>query len=141
MATVSRPRSRQALRIRTAISPRFAMRTRRNGRAPSPASLRKDRLTTVGVSAGGRFTVAIESVPPLTSERDVPVLLPRVGLSLPGEGLQAGDESRARFGRPDDIVDVATPGGDVGVRESRLVLGHESLPLRLGVRRIGDRVL
>src|SRR6478672_8567108 len=94
------PRSRQARMMRTAISPRLATRTRRNG-----LSLRKDRSG---------------------SERDVAMLLPRVGVALVGEDLEGADEPRPRLAREDHLVDVAARRCDVGVREFLLVRGHQA---------------
>src|SRR3954453_16867680 len=85
--------------IRTAISPRFAMRTRRNGASSAP-SLRKDE-------AG--------------SERDVAMLLPRIRVALVGEDLEGADQAGTGLRRFDHFVDVATRRRDVRVSDLRLV--------------------
>src|SRR4030095_9631392 len=98
--------------IRTAISPRVAMRTRSNGGASPTPSLRKD-APWVGVSTAG-------------SERDVAMLLPRIRLPLVGQDLERTDESRARLGRLDDLVDVPSRRGDIRARELHLVRRDQS---------------
>src|SRR3954464_9864049 len=105
--------------IRTAISPRFAMRTRRNG-AASASSLRKDE-------AG--------------SERDVAMLLPRIRVALVGEDLEGTDQAGTCLRRFDHFVDVATPRRDVRIRELRLVGCDEPRLLDSWIVCRGDRVL
>src|SRR3954447_2990685 len=109
-ATLSTPMSRQARMIRTAISPRLAMRTRRNGSPSVGPSLCKD---------------ASPIEPASRLQRDVAMLLSRVGVALGREGVEAGDEPRTCLRRPDHVVNVPASGGDVGIGESRLVLGDE----------------
>src|SRR3990172_513095 len=105
--------------IRTAISPRLATRTRRNG-GPPASSLRKDG------------TIAV-------SERDVAMLLPRVRVALVSQHLEGPDDPRPRLGRTDYVVDVAAGRGDVRVVDLLLVPGHE--PSALGGRVVGVRDL
>src|SRR5258707_12720071 len=109
------PISWQARMMRTAISPRFAIRTLEKGalrRTSGASSLYKDGAV---------------------SERDVPMLLSRVRVALAGEHLQGGDQAGPRLGRLDHVVHIPARGRDVGVRELLLVLGHEAGSL-------GDRV-
>src|SRR5688572_3934807 len=106
--TVRRPSSRQARMIRTAISPRLATKTVRNGSGAAGASLRKDAATT-GVPRLGRVAV-LPASPPLgasPSERDVPMLLPWVGVALGHQRLESSNEPCPRLRRTDDIVDVS----------------------------------
>ena len=92
------PSSWQARMIRTAISPRFAMRTRPNGRAPcSVFAQRRARATA--------------------SQRDVAMLLRRVRVALVGEDLEGRDQAGPRLRRIDHVVDVAARRGDIRVRE------------------------
>src|SRR5580765_1488417 len=109
MATVSMPRSRHAWMMRTAISPRLAIRTRSNGRP----SLCKD----------GSWSAP-------ASERDVAMLLPGIDVALVGQHRQRPDESRAGLGRPDDVVDVAAARGDVRIGNLGLVGVGEPRSLR-----------
>src|SRR5512142_3174618 len=88
-ATERIPRSRHARMTRTAISPRFAMRTFSNG---VPVTTR--------------------------SERDVAVLAARVRVAFPRERAQRRDELRPRLVRLDDVVDVPARCRDVRVRET-----------------------
>src|SRR5262245_49728189 len=126
MATASMPSSWHARMIRTAISPRFATRTRRNGMPgcppPAPASLRKDAASSAAL------------------ERDVAMLLSRVRVALVGHRLERPDQARPRLGWTDDVVDISTRGGDVGVRELCLVFGNEPGVLRCRIRCGGDLV-
>src|SRR5215212_1706987 len=103
--------------MRTAISPRLAIRSRRNSGAPM--SLRKDGRSVTAAGA--------------TSERDVAMLLSRVGVPLRLQHLERTDDARPRLGGPDDVVDVPTPRGDVRVREFRLIRSDEpsALPHRI----------
>src|SRR5215211_7161708 len=96
--------SRHARMIRTAISPRLATRTRRKGGA---VSLRKD---------ASRLTA-----PAGASERDVAMLLSRIGVPLRLQHVEGGDDSRTRLRRTDNVVDIAAGGRDVRVREFVLV--------------------
>src|SRR3954451_8114025 len=105
--------------IRTAISPRFAMRTRRNG-AASASSLRKD-------GAG--------------SERDVAMLLPRIRVALVGEDLEGTDQAGTSLRWFDHFVDVATSGGDIRIREFRFIGCNEARLLDSRIVGRGDRVL
>src|SRR3954452_24463713 len=105
--------------IRTAISPRFAMRTRRNGASSAP-SLRKDE-------AG--------------SERDVAMLLPRIRVALVGEDLEGTDQAGTSLRWFDHFVDVATRRGDVWIRELRFVGPDKTCLLHSRIIRGGDRVL
>src|SRR5437763_8815404 len=105
MATASTPSSWQARMIRTAISPRFATRTRRNGGSRSSiastdrgSSLRKD----------GPFARSAAAL-----ERDVPMLLSGIGVALVRQHLEGPDDAGPRLHRPDDIVDVAASRGDI----------------------------
>src|SRR5262245_9058180 len=115
--------------IRTAISPRFAIRTRPNGRP----SLRKDGPADV-VAAAGLLLRAV-------SERDVAMLLARVDVAFVCQELERRDEARARLRRPDDRVDIAARGRGVRARELGPVRLHEPCPLRVRIRRGGDLVL
>src|SRR5689334_20475128 len=104
------PSSRQARMIRTAISPRLAMSRRRKG---GPwLSLRKD-----------------ESVPAV-SEWDVAMLLSGVRIPLGLEHGEGSDHLRSRFGRANDVVDVAARRGDIWVRELGLVFLHQATSFR-----------
>src|SRR5829696_6005949 len=97
--------------IRTAISPRFAMRSRRNG-GPT-VSLRKDVSPTAGPAWPSRAgTVATRG-----SERDVAMLLSRVRVPLRLQHLERADDLGPRLRRTDHVVDVAAARGDVWVRE------------------------
>src|SRR5262245_64841848 len=104
------PSSRSARITRTAISPRLATRTRRNG----------------GFSED--------------SERDVAMLLRRVLVALVGEHLERGDETRARVLGLDDLVDVAELGRLERVGELLTVVGREALALGVGLLRLLDLV-
>src|SRR5262249_27612807 len=61
-------------------------------------------------------------------QRDVAVLAGRPGLALRAQHPERADELRARLRRLDHVVDVAELGGDVRVREPRLVLVDELAP-------------
>src|SRR5512140_1891919 len=98
------PSSRHARMMRTAISPRLAIRTLRNG--GSVASLRKD-----------------DARPPL--ERDVAMLLLGVAVPLVGQHLECPDQAGSRLRRLDDVIDVAARGGHVRVGELGFVGGNE----------------
>src|SRR3954468_12240503 len=115
--------------IRTAISPRLAMRPRRNGRP----SLRKDGPWEPPTAAGPS--------PRRGSERDVAMLLARVDVALVGEELEGRDEPGPRLGRPDDGIDVAARGRGIRTRELDAVFLHQARPLRVGIRGGGDLVL
>src|SRR5215203_6520026 len=114
------PSSRQARMMRTAISPRFATRTRPKGGTRSVAVARSRRSASVRKDTG--------------SERDVAMLLPRVRVALVREELQGADQPRTRLAREDDLVDVAARRGDVRIGERRLVFRYEpaTLPGRIG---------
>src|SRR3954454_13910380 len=99
--------------IRTAISPRFAMRTRRNG-AASASSLRKDE-------AG--------------SERDVAMLLPRIRVALVGEDLEGTDQAGASLRWFDHSVDVPVCPRHRRIRNPRFVGGNK--PRLLDSRIVG----
>src|SRR5262245_37429029 len=96
--------SRQARMIRTAISPRLAISSLRNGGACRP-SLCKDGPAD-GPADG----------PTAASERDVAMLLSRVDVALRLQELEGPDDPRPRLGRADDVVDVAASRGDVRAR-------------------------
>src|SRR3954471_704794 len=98
------PNSWQARMMRTAISPRFATRTRPNGLPPG-LSLRKD----------GDI-----------SERDVAMLLPWIRVPFVGQHLERPNQSRSRLGRLDHVIDVATAGCNVRVGELRLIRRNQS---------------
>src|SRR5688500_17594179 len=102
-ATVSSPSSRHARMIRTAISPRLATRTRRKGRSPRDAIAASRAVSRPG--AGPASLRKDGALPDL--ERDVPMLLSRIGVALRGKRLEACDEPRPRLGRADDVVDIA----------------------------------
>src|SRR6185503_16401487 len=104
------PSSRSARITRTAISPRLATRTRRNG----------------------GFWVE--------SERDVAMLLRRVLVALVREHLERADETGARVLGADDLVDVAELGGLERVGELLPVVGRETLALGLGLLGLLDLV-
>src|SRR6185369_5931654 len=105
------PSSRQARAIRTAISPRLAIRTRRRG---------------LGEGMGTRLSAR--------SERNVPVLLRRVLVALVLQDLERADEARARVLGRDDLVDVAELGGHERVGEGLAVVGDETLALAVAAR-------
>src|SRR5436190_21933847 len=113
------PSSWQARMIRTAISPRLAMRTLRKG-ALAVSSLRKDERG---------------------SERDVAMLLSRVRVALVGEDLQRTYQTGTGLRGFDHFVDVAARSGDVRVGEFCFVRRDQPclLPHRIVGRR--DRVL
>src|SRR5688500_6535115 len=100
------PSSRQARMIRTAISPRLAMRTRPKGGRRGP-SLRKDIIASG--PAGSVSGPASATWEPATtaSERDVAMLLSGVRVALVGKHLESADKARPRLRWPDDVVDVA----------------------------------
>src|SRR5512134_1174157 len=107
--------------MRTAISPRLAIRTRRNGGVLRCApSLRKDGAA---------------------SERDVPMLLPWVRVALVLEDLERPDEARARLGWLDDLVDIAARRCDVRVRELGFVGSDQSRSFGRRIIGGGDGVL
>src|SRR3954447_24043499 len=97
------PSSWQARMIRTAISPRLATSTRRNGAGSATPSLRKDVL-----------------------ERDVAMLLSWIRVALVGEDLEGADDPRSRFHRLDDVIDIPARRGRVGTGELGLVGGNEA---------------
>src|SRR5437588_1559991 len=99
--------SRRVRAMRTAISPRFAIRTRANGRWR--LSLRTDTKRL---------------------QRDVAVLLGGQGRTLALQPAQPGGKPGARPRRHDHFVDISARRGDVRVGESLLILAHE--PLSLG---------
>src|SRR5215213_8332215 len=90
--------SRQARMMRTAISPRLAIRILLT------AWLAADRV--------------------IVSERDVPVLLWRVLVALRLERGEAGDQLRARLVRPDDFVDEPALRRDEWIGELLAIFGH-----------------
>src|SRR5258706_10496791 len=96
-------RSRHARMIRTAISPRLAISTRRNG----GPSLRKDVVRVRAAAA---------------SERDVAMLLSWVRVALVRQQLERRDEAGSRLGRTDHRVDVAARRRCIGARELGPVL-------------------
>src|SRR5262249_7167118 len=121
--TVPMLSSRQARRMRTAISPRFAIRIFRNiascgsdGHRPAPAPFRPS----------GAFHAL--------SQRDVSVFLLGIDVTLRFEGAQGGDDLRAGLGGLDDSVDIAAFGGDVGVRKALAELGNLCLAQELALR-------
>src|SRR5215831_2393809 len=116
-ATVGMPSSRQARMTRTAISPRFAIRS-------------FTRLIVVGSNVSGtgstwhrsrRRRLFTRTVPPPallaggTSKRDVAVLLRGILVAFGFEPSKGGNELRARFPRMDDFVDEAARSRDVRV--------------------------
>src|SRR4026207_1294045 len=110
-ATVSMPSSRQARMMRTAISPRLAIRSRAKGGAVvamggAVVSLRKDAARSA--SAGGG------------SERDVAMLLSVICVPLCLQHLEGPDDPGPRLRRPDDVVNVAASGGGVRGGGTRL---------------------
>src|SRR5689334_7910740 len=113
--------------IRTAISPRLAIRTRSNGGDSPAPSLRKD-APRAGVST-------------TDSERDVAMLLPRIRLPLVGQHLERTDEPWARLGRLDDLVDVPAGRGDIRARELGLVRRDQPRSFADGIVRVRDVVL
>ena len=104
--------------MRTAISPRLAIRTFLN------MAFRSLRLH-------------VRSYDAVTSqlERDIPVLLRRVGVALVLEHFQRIDQARAGFARLDDIVDVTALGRNIRIGEFLAVLGDQfRLALQPGPR-------
>ena len=91
------PASRQARMIRTAISPRLAIRTRSNGRP----SLRKDG----------------SGAPPRQSGM-LPCFFRGLVSRLSASIAKRADQPGSRLRRPDDVVDVAAPRRDVRVRRA-----------------------
>src|SRR5690606_32003504 len=96
---------------RSAISPRFAIRTRRNGGAlitpARPSSRRAGRLSR------------------RSSQGNVAVLARRIAVPLPRAERERPDQRGARLVRQDHVVDVAVGGREVGVVEPLLVEGDE----------------
>src|SRR5687767_12789446 len=97
-ATEPIPISRRVRKTRIAISPRFATRT--------------FRIVRAGVMGVGRCP----------SERDVAVLLGGQRLALVREHAERADQAGTGLLRLDHVVQVAEPGGDIGVRELLVVL-------------------
>src|SRR5947199_7818010 len=104
------PSSRQARMTRTAISPRFATRMRRNS----------------GREAGSEWNIAM--------------LLGRVPVALVLQHLERPDEARSRVDGLDDLVDVAELGRLVGIGEGAPVVADQALALGGGVLRPLDLV-
>src|SRR5512135_855745 len=104
------PSSRHVRMIRTAISPRFAISTRRNGGLA-------DRTARVSPDAASTRSSLRKDASGPGSERDVAMLLPRVAVPLVGEHLEGTDEAGSGLRRLDDVVDVAAGRGDIRVRE------------------------
>src|SRR5271167_2184370 len=113
-ATVLNPSSRQARITRTAISPRLAIRTLAN-------------TSELLSAARGR---------PL--QRDVAVLLGGIAVALALERIERTDQPRACLPRIDDVVDVAPPRRDIGVRELLPILGDLRIHRLTRVGRFGD---
>src|SRR5664279_723144 len=101
------PISWAARTIRSAISPRFATRIRRNGGfTDAIASARRPVLRRFVFAQRRRRPAGRAGAPacpslPRRSQRDVAVLLAWVRVSLVGEHVERADESRARLGRDD----------------------------------------
>jgi len=85
---------------------------------------RQARVASRAARLPAQRTTVVRSRPLL--ERNVPVLLPGVGIALSLERLEAGDEPRPCLGRLDHVVDIAPASGDVGIGEPRFVLRDES---------------
>src|ERR1035437_235313 len=129
------PISWAARMIRSAISPRFATRIRRNGgftgasasaRRPVPRRL---VFAQRQCRPPGRAGAPAAPSLPRWSQRDVAVLLARIRVPLVGKHLERADESRARLGRDDHIVDVSAGGRDIWGVEAGLVLDRKSKSL------------
>src|SRR5262245_50068636 len=97
--------SRQARMIRTAISPRFAMRSFFTTEPSNPQILK---------SSDPQIQV---------SQRDIPVFLRGVLVALVLEVAQRGDQLAPRFVRTNHFVDEPSPRGDIGVGELLAELG------------------
>ena len=110
--------------IRTAISPRLATRTRRNG--------------GVGGVTGAARLCAKTRAPARPQSGMLPCFFRGFVSRLSASIVERADEPRPRLGRPDDVVDIAARRGDVRVRELRLVLRDESRPFRVRVGRRGE---
>src|SRR5512146_2220656 len=102
------PSSRQVRMIRSSISPRLAISTRRNGGAT--------RRAVVGEEPASTASLRKDAAPP-PLERDVAMLLPGVRVALVGQHLQRANQARPGLRRLDDVVDITARGGDVRVRE------------------------
>src|SRR5260370_16204655 len=92
-----------------------------------------------GARAGShhRSRARAEPVPALSSQRDVAVP-PWIAAALFAQGDPEGpDELASRAAGLDDVVDIATLGGDVRVREPPRVLAHQ--PTSSG-RRVSRRL-
>src|SRR5713101_6488501 len=100
--------SRQARAMRTAISPRLAMRTLR-----------------MRVTGGG-------------SQRDVAVLARRVAVALVARHVQAGRDLAAGLAGEDLLVHEPAVRGHVGVRELLAELLHLLLAQRIGIGGFGQ---
>src|SRR5262249_3366669 len=67
------------------------------------------------------------------SERNVAMLLGRIGVALVLEHVERGDQLLARVARLDHLVDVAAAGGDVGIGKRLLIVRDQLLALGLWV--------
>src|SRR6476619_6348346 len=99
------PILRAVLMTRQAISPRLAIRI----------------LVNMSVSCWKGSDVRVVRSP--MSERDVPVLAPRVLELLVAQHHQGAADALAGLVRQDHVVDEATRAGDEGVGEAGLVFG------------------
>src|SRR5436190_14640217 len=127
------PSSWQARMIRTAISPRFATRTRRNG---GPAASTSSTGPVASLCKDGPLVLAAASL-----EGDVPMLLSGIGVALVGQHLEGPDDPGPRLHGPDHVIDVAPAGGDIGVREARAIFLDELPPNGGRILGRGDLVL
>ena len=88
-------------------------------------------VTNTDGSGGGNATAAIDSG---GLEGDVAVLAPGPGLALGEQGLERGDQLRARLVGDDHVVHVAALGRRIGVGEARLVVVDQLLAPVVGRR-------
>src|SRR5215469_3814424 len=148
---------RRAVRItRQAISPRLAMRILENIRWPlsrlrervAPGAARR-RVRVRGASyphppIAARWAPpspalrerGFSVVPSRSSQRDVIVLLPRVGELLVAQHVERAAEAAARRARLDHVVDKAAAGSNKGISELLAVFLRAGIDLR-GVAEIG----
>src|SRR3990170_1037784 len=114
------PSSRQARMMRTAISPRFATRTFLNmtphhlslrggcwssmpnevRHVSRPSPTKQSHLSTKHYIASRRLAMTF-------LQRNIPVLLRRVGIALVAEHFETVDQTGARLSGLDDIVNIA----------------------------------
>src|SRR5215470_18293512 len=93
-------------------------------------SSRQARISRTAISPRLATSTRLKS---RRSERDVAMLLRRIAVAFVLQGLERGDEARARVLGCDDLVDVAELGGLERVGERAPVLRLEALALDVGV--------